>query len=519
MKRLYLCALSLLLLLGLLTGCAEGPAESGASDADTSAASDAASAEDSAAESEDNSEDDSGSLLIGTTVQPGESGNSTTSPATKAPDNSNGKGENSLVTQTKATAPSGAPTIATTGTKKPVTLPKISLDPDKKLVVCIDWDPKSSWVVSWEKAFRACYDPKKEITIEYKTASPSMKASKLAIWKNAKQSPDVVYIKPEESWPTLINKGLAQPIDELTDLTAGFWEGVKGTMDGLKLNGKTYVAVSSTYYGGNVVYNPKVFKNAGLTDPRDLLYKDQWTFAKFEEYAKKLTRLNATDASKSTYGVFFHYYEPFLFGGGKDLIEYKNGKWISNLNDKTIAAGIEYLRKLGDTGNKYTLTSEKDMTTVRSMVTAGRVAMFVTAESPGLEFTNDEFNKGTLRFVPIPRYTESKTYYVGGTVDGWLVCNGAKNPEGGMAFAAAVRALDTLSLDVGAAADTEIPADQKYCKVYANSVITVVPQQFRRLSGTIEYWDIYGAPVLEGASWSATVAEWEPKILEALSKE
>ena len=70
-----------------------------------------------------------------------------------------------------------------------------------------------------------------------------------------------------------------------------------------------------------------------------------------------------------------------------------------------------------------------------------------------------------------------------------------------------------------AAADKEYPADQKYCNDYANSVVTVVPQQFRRLSGTIEYWDIYGGPVQEGTSWSATVAEWEPKIMEALSKE
>lgn len=515
-KRLWVCALTFLLLTASLAGCTKDPAESGTSEPST--ASDTASAEDSVP-ADESGEDDSGSMLIGTTAAPDESEDNATTPGTKAPGESNGKDNSSLATQTRATRPSGAPTIGTTVTKKPITLPKFSLDPDKKLVLCIDWDPKSSWVESWEKAFRACYDPKKEITIEYKTASPSMKASKLAIWKNAKQSPDAVYIKPEESWPTLINKGLARPIDGLTDLSAGFWEGVKGTMDGLKLNGKNYVAVSSAYSSGYVIYNPKVFKNAGLTDPRDLLYKDEWTYAKFEEYAKKLTRLNATDASKSTWGISFHYYEPFLFGGGKDLIEYKNGKWISNLNDKTIAASIEYLRKLGDTGNKYVQTTEKDMTTMRSMVTSGRVAMFVTAESPGLEFTNDEFNKGTLRYVPIPRYTDSKTYYVGGVVDGWLVCNGAKNPDAGMAFATAVRALGTLNLNVDAAADKEYPADQKYCNDYANSVVTVVPQQFRRLSGTIEYWDIYGGPVQEGTSWSATVAEWEPKIMEALSKE
>ncbi len=536
MKRLLIALLALCLLLTLCVGCAKTPADD-TSDAASEAVSDAESTDDATPgdESTEDAETESsedGGLLLGTTTASdsatadsttagGDTNNTTKKNTTKKTDSVS----HTLVTQKSTTAPTGVPTIATTTTKEEITLPKFDLDFTKTIKICIDWDPSSSWVRRWEQAFRVCYDPDKEIKIEYVQASPSMKASKLAVWKSAKQMPDAIYIKPEESWPTLINKGLAQSVDGLVDLNDGFWESAKGTMDGLKLNGKNYVLVSSAYGMGSVIYSPKLFKNAGLTDPRDLFYKGEWTFAKFEEYAKKLTRVNATDPSKSTYGCCFHYYEVFLFGGGFDLISYKDGKWVSNLNTKEISSSIEYLRLLGDTGNKYTYTEGGDMTAVRNMVISGQIGMFVTAESAGLEFTNGEFgDKETLRSIPVPHNTElSKTYYVPGVVDGWLILNGAKNAEGGAAYASAVRAMNVLNVDVSIEgyedATSEVNDAQAYFNEYAGTQVVPVPAMFRRISSSVMYWDIYGDPVKEGAAWSAHVAEWEPKIMEALSKE
>ena len=539
MKRLLIALLALCLLLTLCVGCAKTPADD-TSDAASEAVSDAESTDDATPDAEGPEDDgntessEDGGLLLGTTT----ASDSATADSTTAGGNDSknttkknnttkkdGSASHTLATVKTVTAPSNAPTIASTTTKEEITLPKFDLDYTKSIKICIDWDPSSTWVRGWEQAFRVCYDPDKEIKVEYVQASPSMKASKLAVWKSAKQMPDAIYIKPEESWPTLPNKGLTQAVDGLVDLNDGFWEGVKGTMDGLKLNGKNYVLVSSAYTGAHVIYNPKVMKNAGLTDPRDLFYKGEWTFAKFEEYAKKLTRTNATDPSKSTYGVFFHYYEPFLFGGGFDLISYNNGKWVSNLNTKEISSSIEYLRLLGDTGNKYTYTEGSDMTAVRNMVISGQIGMFVTAEAAGLEFTNGEFGeKETLRYIPIPHNTElSKTYYVPGTVDGWLILNGAKNPEGGAAYASSVRAMEVLNIDTDDGDDSNDvePTNeaQLYFYEYAATQIVPVPQMFRRIASSVMYWDIYGNPVKEGAAWSAHVAEWEPKIMEALSKE
>jgi len=531
MKRFWIALLSVCLLLTLCAGCAETPADdasNAASEAVSDAAGDAESTNDATPDKPEGDADaessEEGGLLLGTTTgseattTEGSVANTTTkkNDTTKKGDKTTSKV--TIATHASTTKPAGAVTIASTTTKQEIVLPRYDIDFTKSVKVCIDWDPKSSWVQTWEKAFHACYDPDKEIEIKYVQASPSAKASKLAVWKSAKQMPDAIYIKIEESWPDLVVKGFAKPIDDMVDLSAGFWEGVIGTMNTLKVNNKHYALVTDIGAGGSVIYNPKVFKNAGLTDPRDLVYKNEWTFTKFEEYAKKLTKVNATNPTKNTYGCYFHYWEAFWQCGGVDLVKYDNGKWVSNMNDKSIIDILEYLRKLGPAGNKYAYSEGNDMTAIRNMAISGQIGMFITRESPSLEFTNDEFNKGLLQFVPIPRYDKSDVWYAGGTCSGFYVLSGSKNPEGGIAYATGVRALNVMNLDVDAASDTEYPQDQKYLQEYADSVQVAVPQPFRRLEGTIMYWDLWG-PVIRGEqSWSAVVAEWEPQVLEALNK-
>ena len=528
MKRIWIALLSLCLLLTFCAGCAETPADDAsdaASEAVSDAAGDAESTDDATPDNPEGGTESSeeGGLLLGTTT--GSEATTTEGSVANTTTNKNDttkKGDKTtkatVATHASTTKPAGAQTIASTTTKQEITLPQYDIDFTKSVKICIDWDPKSSWVQTWEKAFHACYDPDNEIKVDYVQASPSMKASKLAVWKSAKQMPDAIYIKVEESWPDLVVKGFAKPVDDMVDLSAGFWESAIGTMNGLKINNKHYVLLTDVGAGGSVIYNPKVFKNAGLTDPRDLVYSNEWTFSKFEEYAKKLTKVNATDATKNTYGCYFHYWEAFWQCGGVDLVKYENGKFVSNMNEKSIIDILEYLRKLGPAGNKYAYSEGNDMTAIREMTVSGQIGMFVTREAPSLEFTNDEFNKGLLRFVPIPRYEKSDAWYAGGTADGFYVLSGSKNPEGGIAYATGVRALNVMNLDVDAASDTEYPEDQMYLNDYVNSVQVAVPQPFRRLDGTIMYWDLWG-PVIRGEqSWSAVVAEWEPQVLEALNK-
>lgn len=418
-------------------------------------------------------------------------------------------------TTTSKPKPTNVPTITPDPANLAAELPKLNIT-DKNVTICIDWAPNSSWVVAWGKAFEACYPG---IKVSYKIATPAVKASKLAVWKSSNSSPDAIYIKPEESWPNLVNLDLTEPVDSMIDINAPFWKTVKTTMEGLKINNKIHAIVTDEMLYGSVIYRKSVIQNAGLKDPIELFYEDKWTWDVFMDYAKKLTRINVEDDSKSRYGVFFHYAEPFIGSTGRDLIGYTSKGWESYLNHPSTNTYINFLKQLGPTGLNYAITNDSDMTSVRAKTLGGQIGMFVTAEAPGLEFPT-EFQQGQLSFVPIPRLTSSSTYYHASTVNAFYIPKGAKNPLAGLAYAASIRAMHIMDLDLPSdGTPASYTEDQQYVLDYATKVLTGVPMQFRRLSGTVEYYNIYGPTFLSGDSYSGIVAKWDPIIIDALKQE
>ena len=174
LHKLLALTLGLLLAIGMMAACDNTKKEESSND--SSATESASSDEQSAIESEDG-----GNLLITTTAS-----NGATTATTKA--GVTGSNTN-LATKTTKT-PVGVPTITEDPNDAKAVLPTFNLSStNKQLVVCIDWDPSSSWVKKWEQAFRACYDTKNEFTISYKIATPAMKASKLAVWKSSGNPP------------------------------------------------------------------------------------------------------------------------------------------------------------------------------------------------------------------------------------------------------------------------------------------------------------------------------------------
>lgn len=413
---------------------------------------------------------------------------------------------------------------APTPTKDPsdskATLPKLDIK-DKNITVCIDWSPESNWVKGWVSALNYCYPGMK---ITWKQATPDQKASKLAVWQKSGQSPDCIYVKPEESWPLLINNNLLEPIDEYIDIDSAFWGSAKGSMDRLKVNGHYYMMVSQIEKYGEVIYKKDLFTSRGMEDPIDLFYKDQWTWEKMDEYAKKLTRINASDPTKSTYGLYVAYGEPFIGTVGKDFISYDTSKkqWVSNLNDTGVKDAIAFITSLGATGNNYG-PSQGDPTAIRNMVKSGQLGFYCTGEGLGLEFP-EESKSGALVAVPFPRYDKSKTYYQFGVITAFCVPKGAKNPVGAVAFANAVRAYAIMDLKIPDDGTVEKMSTDEQDAVweYASTKLEYVVMDYRRLnegSDALPYYTLWGPGYLGGDSWSSVVAEQEPKILEALKKQ
>ncbi len=394
-------------------------------------------------------------------------------------------------------------------------LPKFDIKKNssgKKVVsVCIDWSPDVAWMQDSIKAFQKIYP---DVTIDWKQATPELKATKLAIWQNSGKSPDVMYIKPEENWPNLMNQNLVQPIDSYININDAFWGSCRDTMKSLELNGKNYFIPTSITTYGNVIYNPDVFKNAGLKTPEELLYANDWTWAKFEEYAKKLTKKNATDATKSVYGIHLRYPQAWHGTIGMDYIGYENGKWVSNLQNSKLKMAVEKYKELND---KYGGKGD-DETATRQMLVSGKIGMYVTCESGAIEFP-EQFKDGSLVSVCMPRYSKDEPFYNSSVINGYVIPKGAKNPEAGMAFATVCRGLTIECIDYKSnTTDTSYTEHQLKLNKYCDSAISGVVMHFRRLERNFNWFSVINPYISNTKTYAAIVAEMEPQFLEELNK-
>ncbi len=411
---------------------------------------------------------------------------------------------------------SNVPTVEKNEYDAKAVLPKFDIKANskgKKVVsVCIDWDPGVDWMKDPIKAFQEIYP---DVTIEWKQATPNLKATKLAIWQNSGDSPDVMYIKPEENWPNLMNKNLVQPIDPFIDIKADFWGSCRDTMKSLELDGKNYFVPTSINAYGRVIYNPNTFKNAGLKTPEQLLYEDNWTWEKFEEYAKKLTKKNASDESKSVYGIHLQYPQGWHGTIGMDYIGYENGKWVSNLQNSKLKTAIEKYKELND---KYGGKGD-DATATRQMLISGKIGMYVTCASGAIEFP-DQFKDGSLVSVCMPRYSKDEPFYNASVINGYVIPKGAKNPEAGMAFATVSRGLTLECIDYKAnTTDNSYTQHQLKLDKYCDSKITGVVMHFRRLERSFDWFSVINPYISNKKTYAAIVAEMEPQFLEELNKQ
>ena len=312
------------------------------------------------------------------------------------------------------------------------------------------------------------------------------------------------------------------PVDKYLDMDTAFWGSVRETNEGLKIGGKQHIMMTSSQPWCHVIYKKDLFTSKKMEDPSSLLFKNKWTWDKLEEYAKALTRPNASDPSKSIYGLHVSSGGNFAATVGKDFCEYDtvNKKWVSNLRDPKVTEAMNFLASLGPMGKKYAPV-DIDINEALQMFRTDRIGMLLTHDSIGLHFT-DPKEAEMLMSVPYPRYPRSSTYYYPAQITAWGIPQGAKNPVGALALVFTSRALhlqiDTKAIDFGKYETTE----SKYMydvQNYFETIATPVVMHTRRLVNLYPVQEGFWTPgFYEGTSWSVTVAQQEPIMLEELKK-
>lgn len=99
-------------------------------------------------------------------------------------------------------------------------------------------------------------------------------------------------------------------------------------------------------------YNRDMVKAAGLPTPNELQNKNQWTFDKMREYAKKLTKDTNGDGTIDVWGVTARL-DPYpveqelaVYSNGGSLIKQKGGKWVYALNEPQAVTALQLWRDM-----------------------------------------------------------------------------------------------------------------------------------------------------------------------------
>ncbi|MGN0240058.1 MAG: ABC transporter substrate-binding protein [Candidatus Weimeria sp.] len=135
---------------------------------------------------------------------------------------------------------------------------------------------------------------------------------------------------------------------------------VKGNSDYLFYLSST-IPQAATY----MIYNATMVKNAGLEYPEELAQKGEWTWSKFEEYAKKLT-----NGKVYGYGSSFPWTAAgFLASNNAELTTSEKEGLSSDASKET----FEFLKELYDKGYMYPGDATSDEDKYRQLIFNGDV--------------------------------------------------------------------------------------------------------------------------------------------------
>lgn len=282
----------------------------------------------------------------------------------------------------------------------------------KHLKLMLKFDPendKSDIVTGYMSGLKAWM---KKYNCTYEFVDSDLYNEKLAVAVAAKDSPDLFY--QIESFPQVVSVGLVQPIEDYIPADQKY-------LDEKSLNEGTWAGhIYALYVSGGVgrtylKFNPDLFLERGVKNPREYFEKDNWTWDTFRECAKAMTGNGIYGASSKQFAMF----------GGKDLISVaKNGDISSTINS---AWNTEFMQWC------YKLYAEDKIFAPASGGTVAMQAVQLDAEPKydkngnPTEFMDD--GSGTRwEVVPFPKKPGDSEYISHAQQFSFMVPVGAKNP-------------------------------------------------------------------------------------------
>lgn len=264
--------------------------------------------------------------------------------------------------------------------------------------------------------------------------------------------PDTFPADDMDAFPKGAIRGMFQPIDDYIDYTDPLWTDTATAADSFAIKDDHYVAVIDVGLQYVCIYNQQTIDQNGLDDPAELFANGEWTLDKFAEMCKEFT-----NEEEQKYGLDgYWYYDAISQTCGVPMISIgEDGLLQNNMGDPKIESVQNFMYELSKSevvwpraqNNWAPRGGDGDGTGMGDNLT-----LFYPMGIWGLEGVPEktapfgDVEAGEIRFVPMPINTDggNDTHWISSRVNGYLLCSGARNPEG---FKALMYCKKACSLD------------------------------------------------------------------------
>ncbi|MBO5199839.1 MAG: carbohydrate ABC transporter substrate-binding protein [Clostridia bacterium] len=297
--------------------------------------------------------------------------------------------------------------------------------------------------VNWEYSFLSKLKQEYNISVDFIRTTDSELPTKAAQLVLSGNSPDLIQYRAKDD-PTFIKNGIVQPVDELFSFEEPVFKQLKDVNELFRYkDGKLYTFIRNYRNDGWCYYWLEDLAEAGLETPRELYYKGEWTWSKFEEYAKKLT-VKASDGSVERYGATYSNIIHAITG--QTLVNYEGGVYTNNLRNPELADFFNRTSKLTFEDKVVEPTSS-----TQDSFKSHKVTICLSGRDMLDNRLHEEQKNGLVSFSPLPKWDNADQHYTKAGFGTTWIAKDAPNPQGAAAwFATYVLLIGNVDPDIQA---------------------------------------------------------------------
>ena len=257
------------------------------------------------------------------------------------------------------------------------------------------------------------------------TTSGNAYFDRLGVLIASGDSPDIVRYD-WMAYPTGMAKNMFTCLDGWLDMESPVWSGEKDVIESFNYLGKHYYFPSDVSTNFAIIYNTRSIEEAGLENPADLYFENNWTWDTFEDMMKKWVNIGP-DYVGFTGGSW----SAMMFANttGVKIIDMTGDDIINNMKNTNVQRAMDRLadmKKLGYIGDGFVDPA--------AAFIDGKLLFLGMGLTWGFESAQESFFKngldGDFEVVPFPRDPNADRYYMSADTYGFLVPTGASNVQG-----------------------------------------------------------------------------------------